>query len=127
MAQDRSRILLPVCIGPCQVPPFLNALFWVDAQAMPFDQAIDAIAAALTTQSVPSAQPPIVAPLRDTLPPFGRVTVPVNITQDSSIPDIPLPADSGRARRMAVMILVLVAIILGVACIIILFIAGAFR
>ena len=69
MAQDRSRMLLPVRIGPCAVPPFLNALLWIDALALPFEQAIDAIAAALalrdgaTAPSPPSAhvspQPPV--------------------------------------------------------------------
>ena len=62
MAQDRSRLLLPVRIGPCQVTPFLNALLWIDALAKPFEQAIDEIAAALTVQGAPSAQPPIVTP-----------------------------------------------------------------
>lgn len=50
MAQDRTSLLLPVRIGPCAVPPFLNALFWIDAQALPFEQAIDAMVAALQAQ-----------------------------------------------------------------------------
>ncbi len=57
MAQDRSRLLLPVRIGSCAVPPFLNAFFWIDAQAMPFEQAIEAIASALSDSTMPSAQP----------------------------------------------------------------------
>ena len=77
MAQDRSRILLPVRIGPCQVPPFLNALFWVDAQAMSFDQAIDAIATALASYLAqqPVASPPL---SRGTLPPLGPAPAPAN-------------------------------------------------
>jgi hypothetical protein len=47
MAQDRARLLLPVRIGPCDVPPLLNAFLWVDGLALGFEAAIDAIAAAL--------------------------------------------------------------------------------
>jgi formylglycine-generating enzyme required for sulfatase activity len=80
MARDRTRILLPVRIGPCTVPPFLNALFWIDAQAISFEQAIYAIATALTIQEVSSIQPPVVAlsPPRETLPPLGPAPAPAN-------------------------------------------------
>lgn len=83
MAQDRSRMLLPVRIGPCAVPPMLNAFFWIDAQALPFERAIDAIANALMVQGA-AIQPPVVipqpAPTRDTLPPLGPAPAPANST-----------------------------------------------
>ncbi|HET8852745.1 MAG TPA: SUMF1/EgtB/PvdO family nonheme iron enzyme [Ktedonobacteraceae bacterium] len=92
MSQDRSRILLPVRIGPCQVPPLLNALFWIDAQAMPFDQAIDAISAALTVQDAASAPKPVTAPPppRDTLPPLGPSLAPANSTSALHLTPMPL-------------------------------------
>src|SRR5689334_7536648 len=40
MAQERSRLLLSVRIGPCAVPPMLNAFLWIDALALGFDAAI---------------------------------------------------------------------------------------
>jgi formylglycine-generating enzyme required for sulfatase activity len=92
MAQDRSRILLPVRIGPCAVPPFLNALFWIDAQAMPFEQAIDAIASALTVQDASPAPSPIVAPppSRETLPPLGPAPAPANSAPAHHLTPMPL-------------------------------------
>ncbi len=52
MAKDPARILVAVRIGPCQPPPMFNAFLWIDALAMPFEQAIDEIARALTTSGV---------------------------------------------------------------------------
>jgi toxoflavin biosynthesis protein ToxD len=83
MGRDRSRLLLPVRIGPCYVPPLLNALLWIDALAMPFDQAIEAIANALTTTATTAAtvaSPSALPPQRDTLPPLGPVPAPANST-----------------------------------------------
>ncbi len=78
MAQDRARLLLPVRIGPCAVPPFLNALFWVDALALPFEQAIDAIVAAVTVHGPPPPPPP--PPPQDTLPALGPAPAPPGST-----------------------------------------------
>jgi formylglycine-generating enzyme required for sulfatase activity len=64
MAQDRSRMLLPVRIDSCTVPPFLKAFFWIDAQTMPFEQAIDAIATALSHSTMPPMQPSADAAIR---------------------------------------------------------------
>ncbi len=89
MGRDRSRLLLPVRIGPCNVPPLLNALLWIDALAMSFDQAIDAIAAALTTQGA-VASPPAPAPQRDTLPPLGPASAPVNSAPAYHLTPMPL-------------------------------------
>ncbi|HEX5441302.1 MAG TPA: toll/interleukin-1 receptor domain-containing protein, partial [Ktedonobacterales bacterium] len=75
MANDPSRILLAVRIGPCQPPPMVNAFVWIDALAMSFDQAIDTIAAALATVGPPP--PPLP---RDTLPPLGPAPAPANST-----------------------------------------------
>src|SRR5690348_8212576 len=81
MGRDRSRLLLPLRIGPCNVPPLLNALLWIDALAMPFDQAIDAIASALTTTTTATvAVPSAPTPQRDTLPPLGPAPAPANST-----------------------------------------------
>ena len=77
MGRDRSRLLLPVRIGPCHVPPLLNALLWIDALAVPFDQAIDAIVAALATKGA-VASPLAPSPQRDTQPPLGPAPAPAN-------------------------------------------------
>jgi TIR domain-containing protein len=58
MAQDRSRLLLSVRIGPCTVPPFLNALLWIDALAMPFEEAIAKITSALAVETSTATQAP---------------------------------------------------------------------
>ncbi len=70
MAQERTRLLLPVRIGSCMAPPFLNAFFWIDAQSMPFEQAIDTIATALSHSSALPLQPAMIPahPLRATPP-----------------------------------------------------------
>ena len=91
MAQERTRLMLPVRIGPCAVPPLLNALLWIDAQALPFDQAIDAIAAALTVQGAP----PINRILRHrrramTLPPLGPAPAPANSAPAHHLTPMPL-------------------------------------
>ncbi len=84
MAQDRTRLLLSVRIAPCAVPPMLNAFLWVDALALGFDAAIDAIAAALTVRAAPSASaselppPPPIPPTLPTHP--GPAPAPANAT-----------------------------------------------
>jgi formylglycine-generating enzyme required for sulfatase activity len=50
MAQDRSRKLLPVRIAPCTVQPLLNALMWVDALSMTFEQVIETIVTGLAVR-----------------------------------------------------------------------------
>ena len=90
MAHERSRLLLPVRIAPCTVPPMLNAFFWIDAQAMPFDKAIDAIAAALATSAAPLAPTPPIPQPRDTLPPLGPAPAPANSTPALHLTPMPL-------------------------------------
>ncbi|WIG58618.1 MAG: protein of unknown function DUF323 [Ktedonobacterales bacterium] len=87
MAQDRTRLLLPVRIGPCEVPSMLNAFFWIDALAMPFDHAIDAITSALTVGASggrPSAAVPsptvTPSPTPDPLPALGPAPAPRDAT-----------------------------------------------
>ena len=58
MANDPARILVAVRIGPCQPPPMFNAFLWIDALALPFEQAIDEIARALITQGKRIDPPP---------------------------------------------------------------------
>ncbi|HEY7343459.1 MAG TPA: SUMF1/EgtB/PvdO family nonheme iron enzyme [Ktedonobacterales bacterium] len=90
LAQQRSRLLLPVRISSCTVPPMLNAFFWIDALAMPFEQAIDAIAAALTTSAAPpSTIPPIPQP-REILPPLGPAPAPANSAPAHHLTPMPL-------------------------------------
>ncbi|HEX5549030.1 MAG TPA: SUMF1/EgtB/PvdO family nonheme iron enzyme [Ktedonobacterales bacterium] len=78
MATDPSRILLAVRIGQCQPPPMVNAFVWIDALAMSFDQAIDAITDALVTSVDPSPMPPTSAGSAGALPPLGPAPAPAN-------------------------------------------------
>jgi formylglycine-generating enzyme required for sulfatase activity len=89
MGRDRSRLLLPVRIGTCNVPPLLNALLWIDALAMPFDQAVDAIASALTATTT-VATPPAPSPQRDALPPLGPAPAPANSAPAHHLTPMPL-------------------------------------
>ncbi|HKV84870.1 MAG TPA: SUMF1/EgtB/PvdO family nonheme iron enzyme [Ktedonobacterales bacterium] len=85
MARDRSRMLLPVRIGACDVPAMLNAFLWIDGLALSFEATIDATAAALvTTADAPAAPPPYIAP-----PPI------------SALPDRPGPAPMPANARPA--------------------------
>lgn len=86
-AHDPSRLLLPVRIADCSVPLLMRGLFWIDALAMPFEQAIDAIGAALTLRDNFSAsdlisppQPVPITPPLPTLPPLGPAPVPAGAT-----------------------------------------------
>ena len=89
-AKDQTRLMLAVRIGPCQPPPMINALLWIDAQAMPFDKAVAAIAAALATSAAPpSPTPPIPQP-RATLPPLGPAPAPANSTLALHLTPMPL-------------------------------------
>ncbi len=48
MAQDRSRMLLPVRLADCALPPFMNAMTWIDAVGQPVERIVERIAQALT-------------------------------------------------------------------------------
>lgn len=48
VAKDPDRVLLPVRILPCEVPPLLRAQKWVDATVIPFDAAVEEIARAVS-------------------------------------------------------------------------------
>ncbi|HEU5348480.1 MAG TPA: SUMF1/EgtB/PvdO family nonheme iron enzyme [Ktedonobacterales bacterium] len=79
MASDPSRMLLAVRIGPCQPPPMVNAFIWIDALAMPFEQAIDEIdRALLLPRSAQGAQVITPPPPRATLPLLGPAPAPAN-------------------------------------------------
>jgi chromosome partitioning protein len=43
-SEDDSRIMLPVRIGPCEVPPLMQASKWVDALGRPIDEVMDEVA-----------------------------------------------------------------------------------
>ncbi|WIG58200.1 MAG: hypothetical protein OJF49_000945 [Ktedonobacterales bacterium] len=80
MAKDPTRVLLPVRIASCEPPPMLNAFFWIDALALPFDQAVDAVVTAVTLSAVgASGGRPSAAPIAPAVP-----TTP-------ALPGIPLP------------------------------------
>lgn len=62
-AHDPSRLLLPVRIADCPVPLLMRGLFWIDALSLPFEQAIDTIAAALVQPgAAPVSAPPSPSP-----------------------------------------------------------------
>ena len=91
LAQDRSRVLLPVRASPCSIPAMLNAFFWIDAQAMPFEQAIDAIAAALRVQGTSAVQSHTAPPSpHAALPPLGPAPVPANSAPAHHLTPMPL-------------------------------------
>lgn len=46
-AHDALRLLLPVRVAECSVPLLLRGLFWIDAVALGFDVAVEAMAKAL--------------------------------------------------------------------------------
>lgn len=48
VANDSDRILLPVRVLPCEVPPLLRAQKWVDATVISFDAAIEEIVRAVS-------------------------------------------------------------------------------
>ncbi len=47
VAQDPTRLMLPVRVAECRMPLLLNALNWIDALTLGFDAAVAEIAAAL--------------------------------------------------------------------------------
>lgn len=47
MGLDPSRLMLPVRIGPCEVPLLMTGIKWIDAAALHFDHAVDAVVKAL--------------------------------------------------------------------------------
>jgi hypothetical protein len=49
MPHDRTRLMLPVRIRPCDVPILLRGTMWIDAVDVPFDEAVDRIANALSS------------------------------------------------------------------------------
>ena len=49
MAQDRARMLLPVRLAPCEMPPFMNAMAWIDAVNSPVEETVRRIVQALSS------------------------------------------------------------------------------
>jgi hypothetical protein len=90
MANDPSRILLAVRIGPCQPPPMVNAFVWIDALAMSFDQAIDAITAALATAVGPSPMSPAPPGPAGRLPSLGPAPAPASSAPAHHLRPMPL-------------------------------------
>lgn len=58
MARDRSRLLIPVMLESCELPPRLAARWWVDASTLPFQKVVDELISALEIDSVPTGSPP---------------------------------------------------------------------
>ena len=80
-AHDSARLLLPVRIADCSVPLLMRGLLWIDALALPFEQAIDAIAAALALRDAAASPAPMpqsapASRTNATLPPLGPAPVP---------------------------------------------------
>jgi hypothetical protein len=56
-AKDSSRLFLPVLAAPCEAPPLLRGLKWIDATTMPLTAAVDAIDYALRQAPQPLPAP----------------------------------------------------------------------
>ncbi len=80
MARDPSRLLIPIKLEPCELPPRLAARWWVDATDLAQDHVVDQVvqALALAGTQAPSLPPPSPQPPRDTLPPLGPAPAPAN-------------------------------------------------
>lgn len=66
VAREPSRLMLPVRIGPCEIPPLMRGLKFVDALEMPFEAAVEEIARSLGAPEqteIPATQ--VVAPSED--------------------------------------------------------------
>lgn len=89
MARDPSRLLIPIKLEPCDLPPRLEARWWVDATNLApddvVDQVVQALAVGTQTPSLPASPPP-----RDTLPPLGPAPVPANSALAHHLTPLPL-------------------------------------
>jgi tetratricopeptide (TPR) repeat protein len=56
--QDVTRLLLPVRVADCEMPLLMMGIKWIDALALTFDAAIDALAVALRAHVQPSSPTP---------------------------------------------------------------------
>lgn len=52
MAQDRSRVFLPVRLAECEIPAMMNALTWIDGTRVPLAQTVEAIAQVLSHRTL---------------------------------------------------------------------------
>jgi outer membrane protein assembly factor BamB len=59
MSHDRTRLMLPVQIKKCDIPVLLRGTKWIDTVDIPFDQAVDLIANALSLMPVRSSALPV--------------------------------------------------------------------
>lgn len=95
MAQDPSRLLIPVKLEPCQLPPRLAARWWIDATTLPMPQVVDQLAKALEVAGPPFVSSP--APSPSVRPPDVGAT-PATTSTPSSAPvrptEQPKPAPS---------------------------------
>lgn len=58
MAQDPSRLLIPIKLEPCQLPPRLASRWWIDATNQSLGEVLDQLADALETPAIPLAPLP---------------------------------------------------------------------
>jgi formylglycine-generating enzyme required for sulfatase activity len=71
MAQDRSRMLLPMRLAPCELPPFLNSVLWIDAVGLSVDEAVARAIRALNSVPLPEAAAPAI-PSHPSYPPVAQ-------------------------------------------------------
>ncbi|MGH2515456.1 MAG: SUMF1/EgtB/PvdO family nonheme iron enzyme, partial [Ktedonobacterales bacterium] len=84
-ANDPTRLFVPVRAAACEMPLLWMDILWVDALALGFDAAIDALAAALALRDAAAAPAPAPMPQPlpaprslPTLPPLGPAPAPGN-------------------------------------------------
>ncbi len=53
MAQDPSRLLIPVKLELCELPPRLASRWWIDATTQTLTQVVDQLVTALMVESIP--------------------------------------------------------------------------
>ncbi len=89
MARDPSRLLIPIKLEACELPPRLAARWWVDATDLApndvVDQVVQALAIGAQDPSLPVSSPP-----RDTLPPLGPAPAPANSAPAHHLTPMPL-------------------------------------
>jgi formylglycine-generating enzyme required for sulfatase activity len=91
MAQDSSRLLIPIKLEACELPPRLAARWWVDATDLAADEVVDQVVQALAL-GVQAPSLPVSPPPRETLPPLGPApaSAPANSASAHHLTPMPL-------------------------------------
>jgi hypothetical protein len=107
MAQDRTRLLIPVKLEPCTLPPRLASRWWVDATTQSLAQVVEQLVDALEEDSLPDISSP-------RLPSSARATR----STDQPVVQTKLPTMSiaGGSNTLWIMLAVIaVLVVLGIA------------